>query len=162
MSPERSMASSATAPSSSRGAQDDATGHALGQQLALVPPHVVILVGHTHQRNQKVGQALAASPGGREATALPGLDAALGMPGRRGDPMADAVSMLGWQPWHLHCTLLEAGDEAEEGEEEWHSEGEEGAGRALAAALRGEVDQLERPLAQEDVFLETSLVLGGG
>lgn len=36
-----------------------------------------------------------------------------------------------------------------------------GAGRALAAAHRGEVDRLWRPLAWEDVFVDTSSVPGG-
>lgn len=36
-----------------------------------------------------------------------------------------------------------------------------GAGRALAAAQRGEVDRLWRPLAREDVFSYTSLCSWG-
>lgn len=36
-----------------------------------------------------------------------------------------------------------------------------GAGRALAVAHRGEVDWLWRPLAWEDIFLDTSSVSGG-
>lgn len=58
------------------------------------------------------------------------------MPGQGGE------STLGSLRRRLRCFLPEVGDEAEEGERNGTAAGTGGAGRALAAARGGEVDQL--------------------
>lgn len=127
----------------------------LGQQFAMVLSRAVIW-GDTHPPKENVTSCGLQN---REAAkASLGLDTALGTcQGGEGDSIADpgGCTLRSLQ----QCVCWRWGKTPKRGKEQ-HSGGL-GAGRVLAAAHRGEVDQHCRPLAWDDVFMGTNSVLGG-